>query len=135
MKYKKMVLYKEKAYQNRDDSKPSIENNLNILTDEQRDRVLKYLNSGHLLLNFVSPTTDPYDQETSLPLGIYTDGIYVWDTIIIHWVKCYKVRLPDDFLNHVLSLEIFLYDLNKSAEFGGVNDVMKNSEPVWIDTH
>ena len=135
MKYKKLVLYKEKAYQNRDDSKPSIENNLDILTDKQKDRVLKYLNSGHLLLNFVSPTTDPYDQKTSLSLGIYTDGVYVWDTIIMHWVKCYKVRLPDDFLNHILSLEFFLDDPNRSAEFGGVNDVMKNSEPLWIDTH
>lgn len=130
-----MVLYKEKAYQNRDDSKPSIEDNLNILTDEQRDRLLKYLDSGHLLLNFVSPTTDPYDQKTSLPLEIYTDGIYVWDTIIMHWVRCYKVRLPDDFLNHVLSSEVFLDNSNKSAEFGGVNDVMKNSEQLWIDAY
>ena len=129
------MLYKEKAYQNRDASKPSIENNLNILNDEQRDRVLEYLDSGHLLLSFVSPTTDPYDQKTSLPLEIYTDGIYVWDTIIMHWVRCYKVRLPDDFLNHILSSEVFLDNSNKSAEFGGVNDVMKNSEPLWIDTY
>ncbi len=132
MKYKKMMLYKEKSYQNRDETKSSIENNMNILTDEQVNKVTQYLESGYLLLNFVSPTTDPYDQKTIIPWVIYTDGMYVWDSIIIHWVERYKIRLPKDFLNHVHLAGGALDNTDSLRKIGGVNEVMKKSDPLWI---
>jgi len=32
---------------------------------------------------------------------IYSDGIYWWDTVLIHHIEKYEVSLPDEFIIHV----------------------------------
>lgn len=130
MKYKDIVLYRERAYDNRDESKPSIEDNLNKLSEETAKKVVAYLESGLVLREYVSPTTDPYDQKTRLPVVIYTDGEYIWDSIIIHWVAKYRVNLPETFLNHVLTHQRFP-DIDLMALD---DDMLKNPEEIWIDS-
>ncbi len=126
------MLYKEKIYENRDETKPSIEDNLNALSKEQAEKVAIYLESGHILLSFVSPTIDPFDQKTRLPVVIYTDGVYIWDSIIIHWVKSYRVKLPEEFLAHV-SKHQTVPNIDLKA-LGGITVMGKNLEYLWLES-
>lgn len=132
MKYKSLKLYREKAYESRDETKPSIEDNLYVLSEDTAKQVVAYLESGYLLLTFVSPVLDLYDQKTSLPWEIYTDGVYMWDSIIIHWVKTYRVRLPEAFLHHALTHQR-MSDIEIKA-LGGITAMGKNTEQIWIDS-
>ena len=70
------------------------------LSESLAKEIVAYLESGSTILEFVSPTTDPYNSADQVPNIILTDGLYVWDAIIIHWIKKYRVRLPDEFLTH-----------------------------------
>lgn len=81
-------------------SKPSIEDHKNVLTDDFALDILKYLESeDHLQLQFVSPTTDPYSGD-AIPFETYSDGVYVWTSTLIYWIKKYKIQLPIVFLEH-----------------------------------
>jgi hypothetical protein len=101
IKLKKLFLYRECSYTERDTFKPSIEDNKFVLSESIADRVVEYLESGKILFEFVSPTTDPYNECDFIPNKILSDGTYVWDGVVINWVRKYKIRLPISFLEHV----------------------------------
>jgi len=99
-KLKYLAVYREKFLNKEVLSKPSIENHKDVLTDDLALDILKYLElDDHLQLQFVSHTIDPYTGD-SIPFATYSDGVYVWDTTLIHWVKKYKIQLPIVFLEH-----------------------------------
>lgn len=113
---KKLELYREKRYADRDSSWPSIEGNLYWLTDEQKEVVLAHMRRSLTLIEFVSPTVDPYFVTDSVRNAIFTDGEYVWDGVILNWVSRYGVRLPKEFLLHVDSVEdVSTENLNADA--------------------
>ena len=99
-KLKFLAVYREKISNKKVLSQPSIENHKEVLTHDFATNILKYLElDDHLQLQFISHTTDPYSGD-SIPLFIYSDGVYVWDTILIHWVKKYRIQLPMIFVEH-----------------------------------
>ena len=99
-KLKYLMVYREMFRYKKVLSKPSIENHKDVLTDDLALDILKYLElDDHLQHQFVSPTTDPYSGD-SIPFETYSDGVYVWDSTLIHWVKKYKIQLPMIFLEH-----------------------------------
>lgn len=64
-----------------------------------KGRVFEYMTNAKVLIEFISPTPDPYNPEVLVRNVIYGD--YVWDRIVLRWVEKYRVRLPNDFLEHV----------------------------------
>lgn len=81
---KNLVLYRDRYYQDQPLSRPSIEDNKFKLSESLANEIVAYLESGSTILEFVSPTIDPYNSADQVPNIILTDGIYVWDAIIIH---------------------------------------------------
>lgn len=126
---KNLVLYRDRYYQDQPLSRPSIEDNKFKLSESLANEIVAYLESGSTILEFVSPTIDPYNSADQVPNIILTDGIYVWDAIIIHWIKKYRVRLPDEFLTH--------YENMKSKQTGSIplrDDILeelKDAEDIF----
>ncbi|WP_410566762.1 hypothetical protein [Acinetobacter sp. H1(2024)] len=127
---KNLVLYRERYYQDQPLNKPSIEDNKFKLSESLANEIVAYLESGSTILEFVSPTTDPYDSADHIPNIILTDGVYVWDAIIINWLKKYRVRLPNEFLIH--------YENMKNKNIGSIflpDDILeqlKDAEDVFL---
>ncbi len=129
MRYKRLCLYKEKNYQNINHNHSSIESNKNFLDEDLTIEVLNYLKSGLELVVFVSPWNDPYDKNTSYPYGIYTDGLYIWDSTIIHWVEKYQIRLPKEFISHIHGNSI--KNISNTELILSVDEI-KNAEEIWL---
>jgi hypothetical protein len=69
-----------------------------------QDAVVAYLQGGHLFIATPSPTTDVIDRRTLIgPPHYLTDGRYVWPGDVAHYVRAYNVRLPDEFVEHVVA--------------------------------
>ncbi|OTG95731.1 hypothetical protein [Acinetobacter sp. ANC 3832] len=99
-KLKYLAVYREKFPDKKILSQPTIENYKDVLTLDFTTDILKYLElDDQLQLQFISHTTDPYSGD-SIPFCIYSDGDYVWDTTLIHWIKKYRIQLPMVFLEH-----------------------------------
>jgi hypothetical protein len=99
---KRLVLYRERAYSNRNPDYPSIVDNMYVITTEQANEICDYLEKDeYVLVDFVSPTQDPYNEKDFVRNSTFSDGVYAWDAIIIHWIRKYHVRLPNEFLLHL----------------------------------
>lgn len=65
-----------------------------------RDRVLRYLDSGHPVVERMSSAPDVLDETITIRGGesTLTDGEWVWRWDLTHYVDRYPLRLPEEFL-------------------------------------
>lgn len=98
---KQLVLYKERDYSGGSDHYPSIADNIGVLDATEAERIANYLRRGKVLIEFVSPTPDPYNPSDLVRNVVLSDGIYTWDGIILNWVEKYRIGLPKEFIDHV----------------------------------
>jgi hypothetical protein len=131
-KLKSLVLYREHKYNDRDFSHPSIENNKFILSEALAGELVNYLDSGVVLFEFVSPTTDPYNDSDVIPNKVLSDGVYVWDWVVINWVVKYRIRLPDLFLAHVKNQKKNKNLINGLNVVSLVNRLKEGVEEVYL---
>jgi hypothetical protein len=89
-------------------SDPSMREFMGERPQENQDKLLEYLRSGHVLaLPMGASLTDWFDRPHKAnplidgrivggvtPLG---DGVWFWPAGLIHFVEKYNVRLPDEF--------------------------------------
>ena len=67
-----------------------------------KDRVLRYLDSGSLIKGHLGVYEDYFDASSLCgSLSLYTDGMYVWPDYLRHYVKRYDVELPLEFEQHM----------------------------------
>jgi hypothetical protein len=103
MKLLKVGFFKEFPYSPKDE----------VSIFESRDKldimlaplVATYLNSGVAVVVAPQITTDVFST-TLKPIGTLaylTDGIWVWPSDLGYYVNCYKVNLPQVFLDHMRS--------------------------------
>ncbi len=87
-------------------SLPSITEAIVESPQEHEGRVAAYLRNGVCLGargGFVSDVFDPSSRTPLVP-HLYTDGIYLWRLDIAHYVEKYHLRLPEDFIRHMASM-------------------------------
>lgn len=73
-----------------------------MLTDAEANKAYDYMNRAEFIDGeFVSPTLDPLDNSITIPAVTMCDGVFTWSSIILHWVKTYKVRLPQNFMDWI----------------------------------
>lgn len=132
IKLKKLVLFREYNYANIMQDKPSIEDNKFVLPADLANEIADYLeDEKYLLLQFVSPTSDPYNPNEYVPHIICSDGTFAWDGVIIHWIRKYCIKLPDDFLYHFEQMKknpVSSPDLKNSP----LLELVKESELVYV---
>ena len=129
---KRLVLYREKRYSDRLVDKPSLDENKYVLSEKLAEEIAQYLESGLILLEFVSPTTDPYNEQDEIRFAILTDGVYLWDWIIINWIRKYRVRLPDDFLNYFERVKKHPEDRSQ-LDLDDIMDQVEFAEDIFIE--
>lgn len=127
---KKLELFREKRYSDRDASWPSIEGNLNWLDDQQKQAVLAHMKRSTTLIEFVSPSVDPHFAKDSVRNAIFSDGEYVWDGVVLNWVEKYGVKLPISFLEHV---EAYKNKGTGNLNVGELLEASKTAELILVD--
>ncbi|MFF5159845.1 hypothetical protein ACFY3N_27095 [Streptomyces sp. NPDC000348] len=71
-------------------------------------RILDYLRSGTEIWSEMSAGPDVLDPEAPNMTGIgslITDGTWLWREDLPYYIAKYHVSLPDDFLEHIRSLD------------------------------
>lgn len=129
VRLKQLILYKERDYGNGNTDTESVGDNIFASDPELSKRVFEYMNNANVLIEFISPTPDPFNPEDLVRNVIYSDGDYVWDGIIMHWIEKYRVRLPNEFLEHVeLRRGQEIADIDKEALLEDV----KHAQHVFV---
>ena len=80
---------------------PSVRTKVNKLSNTDADTVYKYLINGIEVIEFLSPELDIIDSKVTVRTKVFTDGCYLWTTMIPHLVKNYKVSLPEEFMHYL----------------------------------
>jgi len=86
---------------------PSIYASKNILAEDMVMPVLKYLSMGTDVIDVMETTQDPFDSEKFISGGpsLTSDGEWVWRYDLAHYVRSYRVGLPEEFLARVRHVE------------------------------
>ena len=70
----------------------------------KQEAVASYLDAGHLFIATPKPSVDVFDKRTLIsPPHYLTDGRHVWPGDLAHYVRTYNVRLPVDFVEHIMA--------------------------------
>ncbi|MEB3046829.1 hypothetical protein [Rhizobium mulingense] len=97
---KRLILYRERQYSEFVPIAQSIKDNTNVIPASLAKEVQTYLSRGLVLIEFISPTPDPYCPTDLVRNVVFSDGVYFWDGILLHWVENYRVRMPEEFMAH-----------------------------------
>lgn len=101
IKMKLLTLYRERIYSKNHSSLQSAYDNMNYICGDEIYEIVNYIENGITILEFVTPIHDLIDKDYLIPHTYYTDGVYIWDAMLIHWIKKYKIKLPEEFLIHI----------------------------------
>ena len=83
---------------------PSLAEARNPAPGPHEDRVIAYLEAGHVHSAAPAPVRDVLDAATELgPPHSLTDGTFVWPADLAHYVRTYHVRLAGPFVEHMLA--------------------------------
>lgn len=89
-----------------DTNAPSLEESRASTPDVDEDRILTYLEKGHLFRSSTDVAEDWLAEDPDVVIGpphILTDGKYAWPADLPYYVRNYHVRLPKHFLIHIQS--------------------------------
>ena len=93
--------------------------------DKDIKKIITYLSGGELVLGLMGYFVDFKTNQKIDPMGYYTDGIWVWPSYIVYYLKKYPYMSIDlDFISHVKSNNFkmridkkFKYQKNKEHIF------------------
>ena len=83
------------------DGSISLLDNLNILSEKDAILILCYMSDCIVIDEWLSNIKNPINNKFEIPSKTWSDGVYVWDSIHIFYVKKYRARLPLNFVKHV----------------------------------
>ncbi len=127
---KYLMLYKERILNGDNFGIESAFDNMNVLSDSAAKKAYSYMDNGINLITFVSPTIEPLNNER-VGHFIYTDGTYLWDRILMHWIKNYKAKLPSYFLDVVDNAKVASIDADALLKSTSTAEI-KNAERIYF---
>ncbi len=87
-----------------DDGVPSFEDDHPVIEDqEERDRVVSYLDGGEILMTTTSLGNDYRDPERGevVPMTFRTDGTWIWTDALTYYVREHGLRPQEELMDHV----------------------------------
>lgn len=87
------------------DDFPSILKYIDKLTLEESVLFSSYMESAEIVYAWMGVTDDPINKKDRVYTSEYSDGTFLWRSMHIYLVKKYKMDLPQDFKNHILSFQ------------------------------
>lgn len=79
----------------------SLVGNTGYFSAEDAERISGYMESCVVIESWLSNIRDVVSKEYCIPAKTWSDGAFAWDSSHIHYLKIYRARLPDEFVNHV----------------------------------
>jgi hypothetical protein len=68
-----------------------------------QERILSYLDAGHVAIAAAGPSKDVFDpKKRADPPHYKTDGVYVWPGDLAYYVRTYNARVPLTLVEHML---------------------------------
>ena len=65
-----------------------------------RSAILAYLDSGEVVATWAGTALDPVDG-VELPVDVLTDGVYIWTSLLAHYVRRLELEIPEPLLGHI----------------------------------
>ncbi len=82
---------------------PSLKELVGLETQEKK-RILSYLRSGTVVSAAPGIMKDVLNGEpTGREMLVYSDGQYAWKSDVIYYVEKYNMRLPEEFIDHIMT--------------------------------
>jgi hypothetical protein len=113
------------------DKLPSILNYINKLTLEESVLFSSYMESAEIVYAWMGITDDPIDNKNRVYTSEYSDGTFLWRSMHIYLVRKYKMDLPQDFKNHILSFKGEYSHLNELDQ-EKLQNLTKETESVLV---
>lgn len=104
-----------------------------LLSDDDAQMALRYMEGGLVLWEFVSPTIDPLGSGDDVRNVVVTDGVFVWDGLLRFWVSRYRIALPREFLEHVRTAGVADVE-SLAAQQAQLMDAFKVALPVVMSS-
>ncbi len=103
MKYKRIGFYREMSSGRETDD--SIFDNVDKQGNDMILKICKYLESGILIVISPGGVEDIIDSNNGIIAtpSLYTDGKWIWPEELSYYVKNYKLKLPQEFVNYMIS--------------------------------
>ena len=71
---------------------------------EHKEKILKYMKSCVSSSSAPAVLTDVFTgDKINVPLECKSDGVYGWRTDYIYYIEKYDLKIPEDFVQHVLN--------------------------------
>ena len=92
------------------DHNPSLDSicsSAGLLSIDQSQVIVRYLEAGVPVFDVMESTIDPFDGKTRIDGGpsLISDGIWVWRNDLAYFVQKYRIGLSPEFVAHAVSLE------------------------------
>lgn len=75
--------------------------NVDYFSAEESELLSGYMESCVVIEAWLSNVDDVLTKKFTIPAKTWSDGVYAWDSSHIHYLKNYRARLPDEFVEHV----------------------------------
>jgi hypothetical protein len=77
-----------------------------------KQRLTEYLEGGRILESYLGqatcrfPNCEHFEWSNGIGSDEFTDGVWAWPEGLIHYVVRHDVRLPDEFISHVMANDV-----------------------------
>ena len=87
---------------------PSIHGYLHGIPHPHKEQILMHLRNGQVHMVTATRIVDIISgEQTNIELYFMNDGFYSWSSRILYYVDKYNLRLPDDFVDHIMALRSY----------------------------
>jgi hypothetical protein len=89
---------------------------------QDEPRIIDYLNQGVCVAASGGYAHDYLDLTAAvgLQMNLLTDGVWEWPSYLVYYVRKYHLRLPNEFINHMISNNWILPEVSISSLEGRI---------------
>lgn len=80
-----------------------LKENFSKVNEADAKAISEYMESCVVIDEWLSNIKDLISGQFYIPSRTWFDGEYIWDSSHIHYLRNYRVRLPQEFVSHVKS--------------------------------
>ncbi len=73
------------------------------VSSAEKQIFLDYMNKAKVICEFLSSMPDPINPKYAIKTSTYSDGVFIWEGLHIHFLVHYNLDLPKEFKEHILS--------------------------------
>ena len=100
-----------------------------IESDADKNQIVGYLRDSAQLINLMGYYCNAFTgQIADLGITIYSDGNWVWDSIIVYHYEKYNLQLPEDFIEHMRRNEWILQKFDEDLTW----QIFKSGQMLYV---